>query len=313
MTKPDARSPNKSTARAVTRRQTGGRRQPGASRIAGARGCGAAADGRARRSATRSMRAVAKEFQGQRARAARPRPGPPHRRDGAAPPRRARGGAQQLPRKAAAQAEGRAVAHPAFRRRAAPVPRDAAARRGRPRRRSGARATGMRARYDKLVNALLRRVSREGAAALQSQDAVALNMPAWLLQRWTHAYGAEDGAAHRGRFARRGAARHQRQGCARGVGRAARRPGAADGIGAARGRRPHRGSAGLWRRRLVGAGRGGRAAGAAARAGRRQVGRRSVRGARRQDRAARRSRRRRHRRRPLECAAAAAARQSRAA
>ena len=47
-------------------------------------------------------------------------------------------------------------------------------------------------RYDKLVNALLRRVSREGAAALRSQDAVTLNVPAWMLQRWTDAYGAED-------------------------------------------------------------------------------------------------------------------------
>ncbi|MDP1908378.1 MAG: transcription antitermination factor NusB, partial [Hyphomicrobium sp.] len=47
-------------------------------------------------------------------------------------------------------------------------------------------------RYDKLVNALLRRVSREGAAALRSQDAVTLNVPAWMLQRWTAAYGAED-------------------------------------------------------------------------------------------------------------------------
>jgi 16S rRNA (cytosine967-C5)-methyltransferase len=46
-------------------------------------------------------------------------------------------------------------------------------------------------RYDKLVNALLRRVSREGAAALQGQDAVALNTPAWLLQRWSRAYGAD--------------------------------------------------------------------------------------------------------------------------
>ena len=48
------------------------------------------------------------------------------------------------------------------------------------------------ARYDKLVNALLRRVSREGAAALQALDGVALNIPAWLFQRWTQAYGAEE-------------------------------------------------------------------------------------------------------------------------
>jgi 16S rRNA (cytosine967-C5)-methyltransferase len=48
------------------------------------------------------------------------------------------------------------------------------------------------ARYDKLVNALLRRVSREGAAALQALDGVALNIPPWLFQRWTQAYGAEE-------------------------------------------------------------------------------------------------------------------------
>ena len=46
-------------------------------------------------------------------------------------------------------------------------------------------------RYDKLVNALLRRVSREGAAALRSHDAVALNVPAWILQRWINVYGDE--------------------------------------------------------------------------------------------------------------------------
>ncbi|MEI9902411.1 MAG: transcription antitermination factor NusB [Hyphomicrobium sp.] len=47
------------------------------------------------------------------------------------------------------------------------------------------------ARYDKLVNALLRRAGREGRAALEQQDAVALNIPAWLLTRWTTAYGQE--------------------------------------------------------------------------------------------------------------------------
>jgi 16S rRNA (cytosine967-C5)-methyltransferase len=44
-------------------------------------------------------------------------------------------------------------------------------------------------RYDKLVNALLRRVAREGASALAGRDAVALDIPAWLLERWTTAYG----------------------------------------------------------------------------------------------------------------------------
>jgi 16S rRNA (cytosine967-C5)-methyltransferase len=47
------------------------------------------------------------------------------------------------------------------------------------------------ARYDKLVNALLRRVSREGRAVIEQQDAVALNVPQWLLQRWVAAYGEE--------------------------------------------------------------------------------------------------------------------------
>jgi 16S rRNA (cytosine967-C5)-methyltransferase len=47
------------------------------------------------------------------------------------------------------------------------------------------------ARYDKLVNALLRRVTREGAATLAAQDAVALNIPAWLMQRWSNAFGAD--------------------------------------------------------------------------------------------------------------------------
>lgn len=47
------------------------------------------------------------------------------------------------------------------------------------------------ARYDKLVNALLRRAAREGQSALAEQDAVALNTPAWLLKRWSNTYGAD--------------------------------------------------------------------------------------------------------------------------
>jgi 16S rRNA (cytosine967-C5)-methyltransferase len=50
-------------------------------------------------------------------------------------------------------------------------------------------------RYDKLVNALLRRAGREGRATLEKQDAVALNIPSWLLQRWISAYG--EGTARR--------------------------------------------------------------------------------------------------------------------
>ena len=45
------------------------------------------------------------------------------------------------------------------------------------------------ARYSKLVNAVLRRIARQGADMLAA-DAVALDTPAWLLDRWTRHYGA---------------------------------------------------------------------------------------------------------------------------
>ena len=47
-------------------------------------------------------------------------------------------------------------------------------------------------RYDRLVNALLRRTAREGADVLAGCDAVRLNIPAWLFERWTAAYGEAD-------------------------------------------------------------------------------------------------------------------------
>jgi len=47
-------------------------------------------------------------------------------------------------------------------------------------------------RYDRLVNALLRRVSREGASALQGRDAARLNIPSWLFERWSKSYGEAD-------------------------------------------------------------------------------------------------------------------------
>ena len=40
-----------------------------------------------------------------------------------------------------------------------------------------------------LVNAVLRRVAREGAERLAALDAVALDTPEWLLERWTQTYG----------------------------------------------------------------------------------------------------------------------------
>jgi 16S rRNA (cytosine967-C5)-methyltransferase len=53
-----------------------------------------------------------------------------------------------------------------------------------------ARARGQ-GRLAKLVNALLRRLQREGAAALAAQDAARLNTPDWLWRAWEAAYGAE--------------------------------------------------------------------------------------------------------------------------
>ncbi len=42
-----------------------------------------------------------------------------------------------------------------------------------------------------LVNAVLRRLGREGAELVAGQDAARLNCPDWLWQSWTEAYGAE--------------------------------------------------------------------------------------------------------------------------
>jgi 16S rRNA (cytosine967-C5)-methyltransferase len=46
------------------------------------------------------------------------------------------------------------------------------------------------ARYVGLVNAVLRRLTRDGKTMLADIDETALNTPAWLMERWTKAYGA---------------------------------------------------------------------------------------------------------------------------
>jgi 16S rRNA (cytosine967-C5)-methyltransferase len=46
-------------------------------------------------------------------------------------------------------------------------------------------------RFDKLANAVLRRVSEKGAPLLAKQDAAVANTPPWLLRRWQLAYGDE--------------------------------------------------------------------------------------------------------------------------
>jgi 16S rRNA (cytosine967-C5)-methyltransferase len=45
--------------------------------------------------------------------------------------------------------------------------------------------------FKPLINAVLRRVAREGRTALSEQDAERLNMPDWLWMRWCDAYGEE--------------------------------------------------------------------------------------------------------------------------
>lgn len=46
-------------------------------------------------------------------------------------------------------------------------------------------------RFDKLANAVLRRVSVEGDAILAELDPVKLNVPSWLLSRWQNSYGSD--------------------------------------------------------------------------------------------------------------------------
>ena len=50
-------------------------------------------------------------------------------------------------------------------------------------------------RYAGLVNAVLRRVAREGAQRLAHIDQIALDMPAWLMARWVKNYAAETARA----------------------------------------------------------------------------------------------------------------------
>jgi len=49
--------------------------------------------------------------------------------------------------------------------------------------------------FKPLINATLRRISREGKDVLAAQDAARLNMPDWLWQRWRDAYGEETARA----------------------------------------------------------------------------------------------------------------------
>jgi 16S rRNA (cytosine967-C5)-methyltransferase len=46
-------------------------------------------------------------------------------------------------------------------------------------------------RYRGLVNAVLRRIARDGSKLLEGHDAALLNTPAWLWQRWSATYGED--------------------------------------------------------------------------------------------------------------------------
>jgi 16S rRNA (cytosine967-C5)-methyltransferase len=57
------------------------------------------------------------------------------------------------------------------------------------------RADRRAARYAGLVNAVLRRIAREGAPFLAAVDTVALDTPQWLMARWVKTYGAQTARA----------------------------------------------------------------------------------------------------------------------
>jgi len=50
-------------------------------------------------------------------------------------------------------------------------------------------------RHAGLVNAVLRRIARQGKARLAALDPVALDTPAWLMERWVAAYGSDSARA----------------------------------------------------------------------------------------------------------------------
>jgi 16S rRNA (cytosine967-C5)-methyltransferase len=58
-----------------------------------------------------------------------------------------------------------------------------------------AQADRRAARYPGLVNAVLRRMTRDGRTALAGLDTAALDTPAWLMTRWSRAYGEETARA----------------------------------------------------------------------------------------------------------------------
>ena len=63
------------------------------------------------------------------------------------------------------------------------------------------------ARYAGLVNAVLRRVTREAAQFLSTVDTTALDTPQWLMARWEKNYWDKNRTCHRRRQLARAGAR----------------------------------------------------------------------------------------------------------
>ena len=123
------------------------------------------------------------------------------------------------------------------------------------------------------------------------------NTPVWAWDCVDRGLRRGNRPRHRQGARRGAAARHHREGCPRCLGAKTRCPNPAHRNTAPRPRRPHRGSARLRRRRLVGAGRGSRHPRAPARRRERQDRHRPLRRARRQDGATGEFRCKGHRRR----------------
>ena len=135
--------------------------------------------------------------------------------------------------------------------------------------------------FKPLINAVLRRITREGKDALARQDAARLNVPDWLWSRWMETYGEETTRAIASAHLAQATARHRLSGALRlrkqrmlfgNVWRLERCT-------------ARRRAARLRRGRILGAGRGRHAARHTARRCERQARDRSLRGAGRQDRA----------------------------
>ena len=100
-------------------------------------------------------------------------------------------------------------------------------------------------RYDKLVNAVLRRVATDGEAMASALDAARVNTPDWLWTRWVTYWGEERARIDRRISSRRAAARCHGEERSRTVGRTASGPRAPDGQREALAQGSHRGAARL--------------------------------------------------------------------